>query len=529
MDNPREQVEQACAMISRQVQEIYPEMTLHFVVHGNGQLRERITLSEHEVIRHEAGDTARTILQKVPKTERSSFLGIAVAQEKTLLGLSTKDHIMALFTVNAQDYADIREARTSIYHLVWHAIDLMDIRKKANYKRKFKSGPMIPKRSPMNLARANLQADVFAAVMNGLNGDSETLNFVADMRGRSALTSHPERRAEDYPYIIALEACEFAWSELERNKIPRSRYIETARQLATEVGLTFDEASVQQWWAFSEPAQDMAWRGHKPAEILGASVFTSEDPYVRATGYLVSEVTGIEPSRPREDDSYYNAFANQERNRQLHKERIDSAFEEAVLQGLEEESARPILDAANAQNENLTEGRIIGWCANALQAAAKAFESAMADGASPGDAARVKFDDQKMEISWDAIKELGDKIVEQRREGVALTLGHIAEICNENPAFAPVLGAMKVTMNDPHFVQKLQASNDLSFTPKPGAPEVKGPAPKSPAPQEPELHNTLNIAPSGPSLGNNRAARLLQHRKAQLEAQSKSDITSEKE
>ena len=528
MENPREQVEQACSLISRQVQEIYPEMTLHFVVHGTGQLRERITLSEHEVIRHRAGDTARTILQKVAKSETSSFLGMAVAQEKTLLGLSTKDHIIALFTVNANSYEDLREARANLYHLVWHALDLMDIRKKANYKRKFKSGPMIPKRSPMNLARANLQADVFAAVMCGLNGDSETLNFIASLRGRLALKSLPEQRAEDYPFIIALEACQFAYSELERNKIPRSRYIETARQMATEVGMTFDEASVRQWWAFSEPAQDMAWRGHTPAEILGAAVYTSEDPYVRATGYLVSEVTGIEPARPKEDDVYYNAFANQERNRQLHRERVDSAFEEAILLGLEEESARPILDVANEQNEHLTEGRIIGWCASALQAAAKAFESAIAEGASPGDAARVQFEDQKMSISWDAIKDLGDSIVEQRRQGVALTLGHVAEICNENPAFAPVLSALKVTMNDPNFVQKLQASNDLAFTPKPGAPEVKGPAPKdlelsAPTLKGPELGPVPHMGPRGPSLGGNRAAHLLRQRQAMQKAKENAD------
>ncbi len=535
MQNPREQVEQACNLISRQVQEIYPEMTLHFVVHGSGQLRERITLSEHEVIRHQAGETARTILQKVAKSEISSFLGMAVAQEKTLMGLSTKDHIMALFTVNAENYSDLRETRANLYHLVWHALDLMDIRKKAGYKRKFKSGPMIPKRSPMNLARANLQADVFAAVMCGLNGDAETLNYVASLRGKHALTNLPEQRAEDYPFIIALEACQFAYSELERNKIPRSRYLDIARQMATEVGLTFDEASVQQWWAFSEPSQDMAWRGHKADEILGAAVYTSEDPYVRATGYLVSEVTGIEPSRPKEGDAYYNAFANQERNRKLHSEQMDNAFEEAITLGLEEESARPILDAANEQNEQLTEGKIIGWCASALQSAAKAFEAAIDEGASPVDAARVQFDDQKMSISWDAIKDLGDSIVEQRRQGVALTLGHIAEICNENPAFAPVFGALKVTMNDPHFVQKLQASNDLAFTPKPGAPEVKGPAPKepepnAPAPKGPELDAAPDVGPRGPSLGSNRAAHLLKQRQAmQKQAEDRGDNKNSEE
>ncbi len=528
MDNAREQVDHACTLIARQVQDIYPELTLHFVVHGAGQLRERLTLSEHEVIRHLAGETARTILQKVARSENSSFLGMAVAQESTLMGLSKKDHIMALFTINADSYNDISEARAAIYFHIWHALDLLQIRKKAEYKQKFKTGPMIPKRTPMNLARANLQADVFSAAMCGLNGESETLNFIASLRGRQSLNTVADQQAENYPFIIALEASQFAYSELERNKIPRSRYLEVARQLSIEVGLTFDEASVRQWWAYAEPAQDMAWRGHKPDEILGASVYTSEDPYVRATGYLVSEVTGIEPARPKDDDVYYNAFANPERNRQLHNERVENAFEEAILQGLEEESARPILDAANEQNEYLTEGRIIGWCASALQAAAKAFEAAIAEGHSPGDAARVHFDDQKINVTWDAIKDLGDSIVEQRRQGVTLTLGHIAEICNENPAFAPVLGALKVTMNDPHFVRKLEASNDMSLAPRAPAPAPKAPAPKGPAPKGPELTAAPEVGPRGPSLGSNKAAHLMKQRQKMLDQQKDNAGSDEK-
>jgi hypothetical protein len=502
-------VENACSLIARQVQDVYGDLTMHFIVHGKGQMNERIALSEHEVIRHPAGDTARSILRKIPKTDHSSFLGMAVALQKKLFGLSSKDHVLALFNINIDTYTDISEAKTHIYHLAWHAIDLMDIRKRPEYRRKFKSGPMIPKRSPMNLARANLQADAFAAVMQGLNGDAEALDLLAVLRGHNALIQMSEQRAEDFPYIIALEAAQFAYSELERNKIARSKYIETARHISLEVGYTFDEASIKQWWAFSEPSQDMAWRGYKPEEILGAAVFTSENPYVRATAYLVSEVTNIEPLPSHDITHAYNPFANQEKNKLLHREIMQATFEEAINLGNEEESARALLDAANSQNENLTEGRILGWCASALQAAAKAFQNAMDNGGSPLEAAQQEFDGAKAKLDWDTIKKLGDDIVSQRRQGYTVTMGNIAEICNENPAFAPILGSIKMTLNDPVYLQRLQASNDLGLNRRHRhrkVPHRKGRPPKAPRhrpqhrkrrpPGPPDRHRAVAVPPS---------------------------------
>lgn len=530
-----ENVEHACNLIARQIQEIYTDLTLHFIIHSKGQLKESTALSEHEIIRHPAGETAQAILQRAPKTDHSSFLGMAVATQKTMLGFSSKDSVLGLFNVNIDDYADVREAKTHIYHLAWHAIDLMSIRQRPEHRRKFRSGPMIPKRSPTNLAKANLQADVFAAVMSGLHGEAETITLLAQNRGRTSLLPVAHQRAEDFPFIIAMEASEFVYSELERNKIPRSKYIETAKQLSLEVGITFDEASIRQWWAFAQPAQDMAWRGHSDQEILGAAVFTSEDPYVRATGYLVSEVTGITPRRLNERDGTYNSFANQKKNQMLHREIMEETFEGAIMIGLEEESGQALLNAANAQNEELTEGKILGWCASALQSAAHAFEQAVMAGAQPGEAARTHFEGEVMKVGWDSIKELGDNIVDQRRKGYALTMGHIAEICNENPAFAPILGALKITMNDPSYIQKLESANDLSIEPVAPAPQgpaptaaPKGPAPKGPAPSAP-VPQTPAVFAKAPGMGANKShlirQRMLQQQKMREESQGSDDTT----
>jgi len=297
-----------------------------------------------------------------------------------------------------------------------------------------------------------------------------------------------EQRAEDYPFLIAMEATAFAFAEIDRAQLPPQRFIEAARKTSIEVGRAFDEGSLRKWWAFSEPAQDMAWRGIEKEEILGAAVNTSEDPYIRATGYLVSEVAQIEPLPATNLLKIYNAYTDQDRNQTLHREMMETAFAEAIALGLEEESGRPFLNVANVQNEGLLEGRILGWCASALQAAAKAFENALANGMSPSQAARLEFEGARGQMGWDAIKDLGDSIVAQKRHGNALTLGHIAEVSSANPIFAPVLNALRVTMNDPVYLMKLQAANDLDFIP--------APEPMAPSPSAPVLQAAPKMAPA---------------------------------
>jgi hypothetical protein len=234
----------------------------------------------------------------------------------------------------------------------------------------------------------------------------------------------------------------------------------------------------------------MAFRNMPPEMILGCAVFTSEDAFVRATAHLVEETSGIEPLAGMKLQGSYNAYINQQQNQLLHRELMEKTFEEAIARGVLEESGQPLIVAANEQNENLAEGNILGWCAHALQAAARAFDGALSTGVSPAQAARLEFEVTKDSAAWDTLKKIGETVVDKKRQGFAVTMGSLAEICNSNPAFSPLLGSISVTMKDPSYIAKLQAANDLSVpslgprtqTPKiqPAVPSYTGPAPSAP-------------------------------------------------
>ena len=528
---PIDSIQRICKEITFEIEQAFEGLSLYFVIHHVGKMREAIALAEHEIVSHPAGNAARAIIRKHSKGEHSSFLGLAISNENKMMGFKKIDHLLGLFNVNANEFESEDQVRAEVYHLAWHAVDLYEIRQEPNYRRKFKSGPMVPKRSPLNLSKAHLQADAFSAALSTLKGNTNALDLIAKKRGKQALIPINDFKAEDYPSIIAKDACKFAIEEMLQTPVSKEEHIRTARQISLDVGQTFDEANIQQWWDFSIPAQDMAWRGFTMEEVLGAAINICEDPFVRSIGYLIQECTDIEPATSDSMQHTYNAFLDPEVNLKLHREMVDTIFEDAIAQGIDDSSSRALLDAANKQNEHLTEGRFLGWCANALQDAAKAFERALLNGASPDQAARMQFEGNRSEPAWESLLELGNKIVDQKRQGFAVTMGHIAEICHNNPSFGPVLDSIKITMNDPAYISKLEAANDLAI--KPAAPGPKAPAPKGPelAPKGPELGPkgpAPTAAPPMPPMapgmgGGNRAAQLMRHRQQMLDAQKEKD------
>lgn len=504
-----------CNLAMAQVRELYPGLRLMFIPHEAGKLHEVVALSEHEVAQHPAGKIALGILEKHNNRELSSFIGLAIHRKAKWLGLSSDESLLALFNINTNEFDNPKDLRRTIYHIVWHAIELVDIRQRPEYAVKFKSGPMVPKRSPMNLARLNIQADAFAAVMSGLQGEENALETLARRRAMDSLSPVHTRRAEDYPFVISLEAARYAYKEIMAHKPARSKYMSIARQLAIEIGHTFDDKSIRRWWQFSEPAQDMAWRNLTPERIIGCAVYTSDDAFVRATGHLISDTVDIVPMALSKLGSSYNAYVNHEKNQILHREIMEQTFEKAIARGLQEDSGQPLVAAANEQNENLVDGKIFGWCANALQAAARAFEGAQSNGISPVQAARLEFEGTKDTTTWDTLKKIGETIIEQKRQGFAVTLGSIAEICNNAPAYATVLGSVRITMKDPNYIQKLEAANDLALRGPSAAPSATpsaapSAAPKTPQPNSPVYAGTPGFSAPGMGLGgggSNAAAR----------------------
>ena len=192
-----------------------------------------------------------------------------------------------------------------------------------------------------------------AALMAALNDDRAAIRKAAVGRSRDSLQALPHRHPEYYPYIIAMEAVEAAYKMLAAKNISKKKMIEAVMQTAEEIGKTFDMNTLRQWLAFSQPAQDMAWRGYKPEEILSAAINTSEDTYVRAIGYMVSEIAEIKPSSILTIRENYSPFADESFNEKLHEKTINRIFEDVIAKGMKLNSARQIYSAQESKTLDL--------------------------------------------------------------------------------------------------------------------------------------------------------------------------------
>lgn len=502
-------VHEICKRVSRQVRGTMRDLTIHYVVHYEGQRREALAMAAQEILSHPAAETSIHLLQKARKSEESAILGTAVALRSRFFGLSRQFSVLSVCTINLSQFRNLNDTHLSAWHLAWHAIDSARYHAAAEHNNSERPQQLIlRRRNALQMAHANLRADVFATIMCTLLGDPDAIRRMAVARSHHALTSRALHNPEFYPFVLAMEPTEFALSRLA-DKIPtRRQMIPTALKLSNEIGRMIDMGGMRNWLSFCEPSQDMAWRGFSKEDILGAAISTSENLHVRSTGYLVSELTRIAPKSMVAVQDRYSPFADDGFNRKLHERAVEAIFEDVIAQGVRANSADPFAKTANMQNQSMTEGQILGWCAGALQAAGQIYQRALDSGnESEAEAlARQEFRTGQKQVEWDNLRSFGKRVVREQRKGEIVTISTLAALSAEDKdTFGKIGESVKTTINSPEFQEKLQAARDLDLAPRgpaPAAPGPRGPAPAAPAPAPmaaPGLGRSANVRRTAPA------------------------------
>lgn len=476
-------VQETCRAIAVQMRDYARALHLSFIVHHNGEKLESLSLAGQELLAHPAGENAIQLMRNQSKTEHSDFLGLAAWRERRILDLTGGANFLALTTLNVDEFESLREIKAQAWHMAWHALFHYDLRNKPDYKDLFSDGIVQPLYNAEDRPSANLRADVFSAALCNLDGDRDAARRIAHRRCAASLSRNSGIVPEHYPFPLAMETVQVALTEMIQRPPSKKRAIPAALLLADKMSGVFDDEALKQWIFFCKPAQSMAWRGDKPETILGAAVCTSQDTFIRTTGFLVADIMHVTPLSILDLDAYHSPFAEDRYNQRLHESMIERAFEKAVSACVIDHSGNSFTTAANEQNRSLGEGHIFGWCAAALQAAGQAFESAMASGSKTAiQDARRQFEETRHKTTWESLKQLGETIIAQYRSGYAVTFSDILEFCSATPALAGVSCSIAVTMKDPSYLSKLDVANDLS--PK-NIPELKpapAAAPRAPAP-----------------------------------------------
>lgn len=481
-------IQNFCDRYSDELNKIFPNTRLYFVIHHRGQRSEQIAKLLPHIHGHAAYDEAAGLLKfRSPGSDNSAFLGMVIGFKKSLLGIRKNPECLAFISININEHNSEEDMLFSIHALTAHFLETVDFytQKHAGTQ---SSQILQPKRNNISTSRLNLRADVYSTLMMSHQGYNDAIGMLCKKRSMNALTpqaSHPE----EFPFPIAMDVTKFAQETFE--KAHKRSIINSAFVVSKKVAASFDAENFETWISFVNAAQNMAWSGYIPSQILGSAIIGSPNPFIKSTAQLLAEITEIVPDTPESIPSGMNPYALPEVNYIEHQRSIEETFEMVLIHAMEADSHLPMIHVANNQNEGLLKGRISGWCAHALQSAAQAYQNAGQRGMPSEQAARLEFQSAKQQTGWKELNQLGTVVHDMHRGGQIVTMSGLSKWCENNPAFKPIMESINYTLADPAYNRKLELAAGMP-SPAPKATLDLGPtveyrpapsmAPVSPAP-----------------------------------------------
>ncbi|HBR70041.1 MAG TPA: hypothetical protein DEA55_11765 [Rhodospirillaceae bacterium] len=442
----RAALEHAAKMVGRQIQDEIKDLTLHFVVHDHDGRTKTLASQYQNIMEHPAGQDALKHLQNFQRDRKTRFAGVAIGVHKSLIFFKSKPQFLGLYFVNTSDFETIEQARAHLYHLAWHAFDLLEDFKTRGRSHTLSGNIITPKYSASSLQKNNLAADVFSAIMLELQGNHGMIHELAKFRANATLSAVPSHMPENYPYIIAVETTQQVLDDLKKNFNPKLKISSQAIRGVIEVVETYKDQPIKQWWYFCIRAQEMAWMGSTKEDILTAALYGSEDPYTRSIAYLIAETLDIKP-KTLSVSTCYNPFSDQEVNERLHSKTREESFYAALSQPDATKRYPALIREAHRQNRKLAEGNPIGWCARAVLNAAEIIKHGDPANPETARAAADAFHSAKDDMPWKVIETANRTLMKRRRAGYKITTASLKKMGVKSKALRVLSGCFATAEN----------------------------------------------------------------------------------
>lgn len=446
--------------ISREVHSAFRELDIHFIIYHEGQSPEAMGLAAQEILGHPATEQALEIMKKAQSHIQEGLIGIATAQKNNVLGTQTGARHLALCALNIDRFQSAAGLRHAAWHHVWHALDKSgstsaptyfsaDNKSKAvNSDSADTSAKEDALKNALALARANLNADIFATLTEIQNGISSAIGSIARLRARAALECHTREKPEAYPFILALDSIQTNTPHVSNLSANRRNKLQNLLRLSHNISESYDDNDIKGWISFVNAAQNMAWRGQQLENIINAAINMAQSTEVRLIGHQVAEILGYESEILTTDNIRYNSFMPFSMAEKQHIERALFIKERVFEHAARSRDSRAFYNVANQQNMLLADGEILGWCADALQKGGAAYDLALKSDVknrAPLEKAAEAFDDAFAALHFKTLQTINKRVIRERREGATIALVKLLEICEDIPDSKTICRAIKQT------------------------------------------------------------------------------------
>lgn len=363
-------------VIRRQINEEYPELSMHAVTYTDKDKWESALNSNTALSAHPAGEDMLYHLKLSPPELEIDFIGIAHKKKRSFSPFSRKEECLAIFTIDTE-FLEKRRAilfpddpekwdRILCHSFAWQAVTLyLDYKRRRTDEFIEDANVVKPKNSQTDRLRRNLLSECFASMFMEQAGEKSVIQQLMKRRCELSVVKTPLYKPEDFPFPIAHDATRIVFTDLRNREDTSTRMIKHTMEMCEEIDATCDDITLSQWAEFCYNAQEMAWTGRNKHEILSAATYSSEDAYMRTTAYVIAESLNTDVT-PLNKPQFYNPFDDQNKFERLHQKTAISLFEDLLTVAINEQRPEILFQQALQQNKLLFEGQSIGWCAPAL-------------------------------------------------------------------------------------------------------------------------------------------------------------------
>ncbi len=342
--------------------------------------------------------------------------------------LFTKEkHVAAIFV----DLGEMTSSRLNLYEddpqkhykfmalkYFWHALSLRQALKndKSTLER-FEHGIFAAPKTILTLLRQNLLSDSFASSAMELTGNKGSVKLLQKRRADLCVSKEWNYAPEAQPFPITFDSLKLVLRHA-RDAQNEDSVLEKALTITEETSEIFDDIALEKWAEFALKVQDMIWTERTITETLGCAAYSTEDPYIRSYASILGDMLSTDISPTKSTDSY-NPFGAQESLEALHLKYAEQHFTDLIAQMFLEENPDLLIESANAKNERLLSGHILGWSSPALIEAARSYKDSAKDLGEAAEKIHRTFYKTLKKTPWTDLTALHTLIVTLLRESKA--------------------------------------------------------------------------------------------------------------
>lgn len=449
-----------CTNISDNIRTLFPNLNLYFLISTIDKKQDPISNLLGKISGHPAFHEAFQVLKmwSASKMEQTAFLGLSEGQENIPFSFKKRPKTLAFIVLDVSLYKELYQAIQAVHFEMAIFLDTYSGHLKKPMT--MNGNVFVHRTTQLGSCRLNLKADIYSILQLLREAQYDAPILLAKQRSLETLTPQSNFNPEDFAFPIALDVINYTIEKqisstvTTRNSSPLlSQY-----QLAEQIADCFDNDNLQSWIQFANSCQVMAWSGFSPSQILGAAINTSTNPFIKAIGHMLSELSNLAPTEESHLPAGYNPFLAEEINQIRHERACEETFEMIMYHVMEADSHLPLLRVANNQNEGLLKGKISGWCANALHAAAKAYMGAKDRGIPPVQAARLEFQSAHLQSNWKLLRQIGQHVFTMGRQNTPINLPDLLKWISQQPESKHMSDSLNITISDPQYTNNVEAA-----------------------------------------------------------------------